>query len=238
MKSKYKNSLGKRIEQWSYSRYVAYDKCPFMAKCKFIDKIKEPTGYAMEKGNKSHALAESFVQGKIFGMPKELSKFRKEFLTLKSMRKLGIKIYTEIDLAIALGKKNWVPSAYDDWSNVWCRGKADLLVIEDPDLATDVDYKTGKKYDSHAMQGELYAIQTMVHFPAVKKVDVEFWYLDLGEVEGDTFHRKNLKKLQLKWEKKVKPMLTDTKFKPCPDYYCKWCSFAKDKGGQCSESSE
>lgn len=222
-----------KIKQWSYSRYAIHQQCPFKLKCKAIDRLPDPSSYTAQRGLIAHAKAESFVNGNIRGMPKELAKLRNEFRNVKKLRaKNTITVLTEFDSAVALNKNKWVKSKGDDWNNVWCRGLIDLLILEKC-TATDIDYKTGKQYDTHEDQGELYAIQTMVHHPNINIVDVEFWYLDLGEVDGWAYNRKDLKKLQKKWEKKVKPMLTDTKFKPTPGWYCKWCNYSSDKNGPC-----
>ncbi len=236
MSSKYNKPT--TIDQWSYSRYSVYESCPFKAKCKFVDKIKEPPSYPMQRGLETHAKAENLVKGNIKGTPKELAKFRAEFHTVSLIYKRHLYdsktgAFTEIDLAVALDRKGkWIPSRYDDWNNVWCRSYGDLLVVDDR-IATYVDYKTGRAYPSHMDQGELSAINTMIHFPAVNIVDTEFWYLDSGEVDGDTYHRKNLRKLQLKWLKKVKSMLTDTKFEATPNQWCSRCFFSKTNDGPC-----
>lgn len=219
------------IKQWSYSRFTCYDKCPAQANYRFVMKLPTPSSPAAERGIMIHKKAEHVVKGDIQGIPKELEKFKQELLYVKMLYKKGI-VFTERDLAVT---KNWNPTTYDDWDGVWCRGNSDLVVIEGP-VATDVDYKTGKKYDSHAEQGELYATQTFSHFPTVKDVDVEFWYVDSGEVDGDNYSRKDLKKLRKKWEKKVIKMLNDKEFKPSPGNHCKWCHFAASKGGPCAEA--
>lgn len=223
--------MPQQIKQWSYSRYGHYQQCPFRLKCKAILKLKELSSYALERGIETHAKAESFVKGQITGMPHELAKFSGEFRGVKQLY-LKEEVYTELDVAVT---KNWEPSAYNDWDNVWCRGNVDLCVIQG-DVATDVDYKTGKQYPTHEGQGELYAINTMVHFPDVKVVDTEFWYLDSGEIVLGQYKRKDLAKLQKKWEKAVKPMMTDTEFKATPNDKCKWCAFSKKNGGPCVEA--
>lgn len=218
------------IRQWSYSRFTTYDKCPAKAKYLYIDKIKDKGNANMSRGTIIHSKAEQLVKGNITGMPKELENFKDELQYLKILYKKGM-VFVERDLAVT---KDWDPTTYDDWNNVWLRGKSDVVVIEDT-VATDVDYKTGKKYDSHFEQGELYAIGSFCHFPQIKSVDVEFWYIDSGEVEGASYNKKDLNKLKKKWEKKTRPMLTDKEFKPKPGYACQWCNFAASKGGPCDE---
>ena len=39
--------------------------------------------------------------------------------------------------------------------------------------------------------------------------------------------------LKVKWVEKVRPMLTDTKFKPKQNKYCYSCQFRKSNGGSC-----
>ncbi len=227
---------GKFISQWSYSRYAAHQQCPFKIKCKYIDKLPDPTGYAAQRGLVAHAKAESFVQGNIRGMPKELLNFSSEFRSIKNLYandKNAFLVFTEFDSSVASTNKGWKKSKSGDHRRVWCRGFIDLLVLE-LYTATVVDYKTGKIYEAHADQGELYAIQSMVHFPQIKIVDVEFWYLDENKTQQWSYKRRDLKKLQKKWEKKIAPLLIDTEFEPTPGYYCKWCNFSRDKNGPCT----
>jgi len=207
-----------KVTAWSYTRWALYETCPRKFKFKVIDKLQEETSWAAERGNVLHAKAEQMVRGKLKGIPKELKVFGHE---LKELRKA--KALTEVDLSVT---RDWSPTTYDDWNNVWCRGNADAIVNLGEELVI-IDYKTGKIYDSHKDQAHLYATQCMSHFPQCKTVLVEFWYFDQdGHVEPYKFRRAEQKQMQKYWEKAVKPMMSDVEFIPRPGNHCRWCQFA------------
>jgi len=218
-----------KIKAWSYSRYAVYAKCPRQFKLKFIDKLPEPQkNWAADRGTILHAKAESFILGRIKGMPKELKPFSSE---LKYLRDSMADV--EVDLSVT---RAWEPTHTKDWDRVWCRAFLDVKLLEDKEL-TVVDHKTGKIYDSHEEQGELYGVTAMCHEPKAEVVDVEMWYYDQGaEVLSWKYYRKDLEKLKKKWEDKVKPIFRDTKFAPCPGAHCRWCNFSKKAGGPCEYS--
>ena len=51
----------KKIKAWSFSRYDTYKQCPFKAKLRYIDKLKEPKSEAMERGSDIHKLCEDYI---------------------------------------------------------------------------------------------------------------------------------------------------------------------------------
>lgn len=219
------------IAQWSFSRWSVYDTCPFQARCKFIDKLPEPEkNWAADRGTILHKKAEHYVKGDIRGLPKELKIFGSEIKELKKMCAT-----TEEDLAVT---RNWSPTTYDDWNNVWCRCNADVTVDQDEE-STVIDYKTGKIYeDKHKEQGELMALLKMCHAPKIETVDVEFWYFDQDDVLNWEYSREgDFDKLKTKWEKRATKMSRDKKFIATPakpgQPYCNWCNFGKSKGGPC-----
>lgn len=217
--------MSKPITAWSYSRLSTYQKCPRQFKYKVVDRLPEPPNPAFEKGNRLDKMAESFVLGKITGMPKELRPFAKE------MRELKRQMATpQHDLSVA---RNWSPSYSTDWNRVWCRSKLDATVVHDRD-AVVIDYKTGRIYeDAHEMQGKLYATCAFAHFPDVQTVDVEFWYFDQDATLPFSYERAEFDGLKKYWEKAVLPMFRDRRYEPNPGDACLWCPFSKSKNGPC-----
>jgi hypothetical protein len=64
-------------------------------------------------------------------------------------------------------------------------------------------------------------------FPDAREVRAVFGYLDQGKLEtsGRVYRREEMGVLADRWEKKVKPMMSDTTF-PCkPNPFCQWCFF-------------
>jgi len=214
-----------KIKAWSYSRYSNYIKCPFKLKCSAILKIKEPSNYAMDRGTAIHSKGEQYLLGGIRGIPKEYNLFG---TALKAIKLLGA--VPEVDLAV---DRKWSPSAGDAWDSVWCRAKVDADVSAEG-VATLIDYKTGRVYPTHEEQGELYSVCKFAHAPDIKHIDVEFWYLDSGEVGKFAYERKDFEKLKRNWVDKTKKMLSDTKFLPTPGTACNRCYYSSKHGsGPC-----
>ena len=212
-----------QITSWSFSRWAEYEKCPLRAKLKFIDKLKEPSGPALEKGVRVHQLAQDYVEGTLKRLPLELKLFAQPFRDLK---KIGAKC--EQDWAFTT---RWEPTGWFA-PDAWLRVKTDVVYVDDADM-TVIDHKTGKQYPDHATQLELYALAGFLVVPEAGWVHAHDWYLDTGLTREGTFSRCDTDTLKKEWLQRTKPMLKDTKFCPRPGSHCRWCIFKKEEGGQC-----
>jgi len=221
------------INAWSFSRLGDYRMCPFKAKLKCVDKLKEPESEAMAEGTRIHKLAEDYVLGNITRLPKELQLFKAEFAALKKQK--GVECEAE-----------WTFTANFDrvtgWfsKDAWCRIKVDAHYLDaKTNRVRVIDYKTGKIKDTDLEQLELYALAALLLYPDCEGVDCELWYTKLGELlppNGANFENTTAvkKRLLAKWVKASKPMLADRKFKPTPNALCRWCHFRNDNGGPCA----
>ena len=226
-----------RISAWSFSRWSTYATCPAKAKYSILDRIKEPSNKAMERGSAIHELAEHYVQGKMTKLPDELKLFKKEFELLKKSK-------PQSELS-ATFKQDWTQTTWDDWTGAWVRVKIDVLVPPSKAGVMHVnDYKTGRpKTEGYKEQLELYAIAGFLLYPQATEARTNLWFLDHGKISGadaehnptneGVFQRKELPKLIKVWERRVEPMLSDTRFAPKPGPYCTWCYFSKNKAGPC-----
>ena len=225
-----------KITAWSYSRWSTYQQCPFKAKLKFIDKKKEPGSKAMDRGSDIHSLAEGYVKGTVKALPKELALFKSEFQKLRKLK-------AEAELSITF-RADWTPTTWDDWDGAWVRIKIDALTPPNKFKSiTIIDHKTGKPRDGYMEQLELYALAGFLTYPQAEEARANLWYLDHGTIVGadadhnphgeGVYERKELPKLIKIWERRVTPMLNDTRFAPRPGPYCVWCHFSKNKAGPC-----
>lgn len=224
----------KKITAWSYSRFTTWRECPLRAKLKFIDKRPEPQGDAASRGDTIHKLADSYVKNPKFALPEELKLFKQEFVVARKANAIG-------DLSLTY-RKDWSKTVWNDWNGAWLRIKVDMLVppSKKKKNVEIVDFKTGKIKDDYTEQTELYAIGGFLEYPEVDIVRTGLWFLDHGVMVGadaekptGIYKRAELPKLIKLWEKKVFPMLNATAFPPTPGIQCRWCSFAKSKGGEC-----
>lgn len=213
-----------KLTSWSYSRFSVYDKCPAKAKYKFLDKLPDPGGPAMERGNVIHKLAENYTKGLIKKLPPELKNFKDEFAELKKSKPM-----VEESWAFT---KHWIKTVWNDWANCALRIKVDAACMDGTDLHI-IDHKTGKKRDSYDEQLSLYAAPAPILFPKVKKIFTHLWFLDSGEVVTNEYDAKQAPQLREEWDRRVQPMLNDTRFAPKPSHECRWCPFSKSKGGLC-----
>lgn len=237
------------IKAWSFSRYGTYKQCPRKLKLNAIDKIKEPSNEAMERGARIHDEAEAFIKGKLASLPVELKKFAKLFRRLKKQyRKKLSSMVVEDTWAFT---DSWDETMWNDWANCWVRIKLDCAEqINDTTLVV-FDWKTGKfreeKNEEYIEQLELYALAALILHPHIETVYAHLVYTDQGTMyptsiqdahESDLFFtRKDIDRLKSVWEKRVKPMLKDTVFAPRPSNLCNWCFYRKGNykagGGQC-----
>jgi len=213
-----------QITSWSYSRYSLYEECPAKAKYKFIDKLPEPGNAAMERGNTIHKLAELYTKGEIKKLPPELKLFKEEFAELKKSKPI-------VEETWAFTSK-WQKTTYNDWTGCAVRIKVDVACPDDETLYV-IDHKTGKPRDGYDAQLSLYALGGMLMFPKAKIISTQLWYLDAGETVAKEYQADQLTSLMLDWDKRTRPMLSDTRFAPKPGNGCRWCPYSKSKGGPC-----
>ena len=206
---------------WSYSRYNLFNKCKTAFNMYVHRKdFKLPafkTNPAMERGNMIHKKAEEYVKGNITGVPKEMQCFSAEFKNL-----VKHKAVAEQDWWI---NDKWEQVDYLDWNNVWLMVKSDAHVIMD-DSAIIIDYKTGKVYDSHEKQAELYAVAALSIFDSVESVETEFWYLDQQEISPYYYEKPDLIYYRELWDERAVEMQQQKTFDPSPSFTnCNWCEF-------------
>lgn len=223
-----------QITSWSYSRLQVYRKCPAQAKYKFIDKLPEPSSDAMARGTAIHKLAEQYLKGEIKALPKELKLFAAEF---KAEYKSKAEKLCEQDWAFTSG---WLPTDWRDWKGAWVRVKVDYISRPAPEYAEMRDWKTGRTglgdppgtgvYE----QLMLYAVAGFKTWPELQEVKCIGSYLDHGQDKEATYQRTELPKLVTYFDRESRALLRDKTFKATPsDFACRYCAYAKSKGGPC-----
>lgn len=149
---------------WSYSTLNLYQQCPKKYyHLKVAKDIKEAPSDAIAFGNKIHKIAQEYVENDK-PIPEEyVSAMQGPLDKLKAMP--GAKL-CENKLGLTVDLK---PCGFFD-KNVWWRGIADIIILQD-DKALTVDYKTGKKSQyADLKQLEILSLALFKHYPHIKKV--------------------------------------------------------------------
>jgi hypothetical protein len=210
--------------QWSLSKLSTYEKCGAQYDYKYNQKLPYSTSPSAGRGVQIHSLVESYVKGTVSELPAELG-FYKAFLD--HVKSYGDRAYPEVRLSV---DASWQPV---EWDQGWWRGILDLLVmLKDSPTAHIYDWKTGKIYDDHDDQKELYAAAVFSTYPAIREIKTFHVYLDLHKTVPKDFHRDQLNAIQTRWRDKAN-QLTIEDYSPSPGFYCTWCSYSRRNKGPC-----
>ncbi len=150
---------------WSHSSLKDFEGCQRRYhEVKVLKKYPFQETEATRYGNMVHEALELYVRdGK--PIPPEYSQFKDVVDSL--LKKPGRKL-AEYEMALTNDLK------VVDWKdpNVWVRGIADLLIVDDDNLtAWVVDYKTGNDKYPDRDQLVLMSIMVFEHFPHIRKVN-------------------------------------------------------------------
>jgi CRISPR/Cas system-associated exonuclease Cas4 (RecB family) len=226
-----------RFTSWSFSRWGDWLQCPLRAKLKHLDKLKEPTPPAFERGIMIHEDAANYVKGTLKALPLHLAPVQGVIDELRDFAQSPGRVIVEDDWAFT---RNWRQTVWNDWKNCWVRIKLDVAHQEDHKTLVVTDWKSGKYHkdlvDLYQAQLELYALGAFLKTKALR-IRPRLVYTDLGKVhEVETYTRDDVQLLQNEWEDRVEPMMTATEFPATPNDKCKWCFYRKSNGGPCKEN--
>jgi hypothetical protein len=150
--------------KWSHSALKDYEGCPRRYhEVKVLKKYPFPETEAIMYGKELHSAAEFYIKDDTPLPPQfEFVKDMLDALKAKPGRKL-----CEHEMGVTADLR---PCGFMD-KDVWVRGIADLLIIDDENLtARVVDYKTGNNKYPDREQLRLMALMVFVHFPHIRKV--------------------------------------------------------------------
>jgi hypothetical protein len=227
------------FKSWSFTRYADWAKCPRFANAKHnIKIILEEKSPAMLRGGQIAQASEDYLTGKTKKLHKELQTFEEEYKFYKQQKTLFVEEswgFTE----------KWEPCSSTDWNRCKLRVKIDIGYLDVEDSEVHIrDGKTGKfrEYDVHnyVLQLDLYVAAAVNMYPDYNFFIPRLNYTDLGitypdgEVVPDlVFTAAEARKKQKEWDRRIKPMMADTRFPPRPGRHCQWCQLSKQKGGPC-----
>lgn len=219
----------------SHSRMKTHESCPRKAKYKFIDRLKEPGNEAMERGLKLHKELENWMKN---GTPiprtpiyNKIREHISDFYNCGESATNPVKYIVKAEQQAAFDK-DWNPC---DWfaANAWMRVVYDYSAWSPCGThATLGDYKTGKIYDDHDQQADLYALSAFKS--GAKRVDVYFYYLDQNVVQPYHYEERELPSLEAAVAERADKVTSDRVFPTNPSWRCRYCHFRRENGGPCA----
>lgn len=226
------------VKTWSFSALKQYETCPHSIYLKRVEKIKEESGPAAERGSMIHDQAENFIRGNLGDeVPALLTKVKSRILELRErFERQPFPMEMEENWGFTA---QWVPTGWTD-DNTWCRQKLDVFYQDSATSAVIVDWKSGKKFGNELKHGEQalhYAIGAFSKFPFLDYIQTEFQYTDLGEKMTKNYTRDRAMLHMPKIHQRAIIMTTATTFPPKPSKVnCRYCFFRES--GDCDYAHE
>jgi hypothetical protein len=177
---------------WSYSAIGLFEQCPKKYyHIKVVKDVTEPKSEAIMYGELVHSAAENYIK-EDKPIPPQFSQFEEPLQLLKEMP--GEK-HCEYRMGLT---ERGEPCGFFD-ANVWLRGIADLIIIND-DEARIIDYKTGKssKY-ADTKQLDLMALCVFSHFPQVKHIKAGLLFLVCEDLIKRNYTRADVVGIMREW---------------------------------------
>lgn len=213
--------------KWSLTKLTTSEQCHAKYKFRYKDHLKSKPGGAAARGIDNHKTVELFVKGEIDGLPPDLDFYQGFFTGLRATDK-----FPEHRVSL---RRDLTVCEWDD-PEVWVQAVLDLKVLCSPSIANVYDWKTGKIYDDHDDQKELYALCVFAEHPEVREVRAIHVYLDLGQNREKTFHRDQVPDMWARWRTRVSFLERLDEggiFVPNPGFMCRYCPFSRSQGGPC-----
>jgi CRISPR/Cas system-associated exonuclease Cas4 (RecB family) len=203
---------------WSFSKLKDYINCPKQYNAVYVTKeFPKQMTKEMAFGNKVHKALEDYVKDST-PLPPNYQHYVPQLEPLRVMD--GVK-YPEYRMGL---KFNREPCDFYD-KEVWVRGIADLLVLQD-DHAFIVDYKTGKVKNADPKQLQLMALMVFQHFPQIKHIDAGLLFVAFKQFITSEYSVDDKENLWSDFEPDLMRMSvsheTDT-WQANPSGLCGWC---------------
>ena len=205
---------------WSHSSLKDFEGCQ-----RRYHEVKVLKNYPFQEteatryGNQVHEALEFYVKdGK--PLPPEFSQFKDVADAL--MRKPGRKL-AEQQMALTADLK---PT---DWfaKDVWVRGIADLLILDDENLtAWVVDYKTGNDKYPDRDQLVLMSIMVFEHFPHIRKVNSALMFIVKNSMVKMQMMREAKEQAWWKYRERtarLEQCFETNVWNPTQTPLCRWC---------------
>ena len=205
---------------WSHSSLKDYEGCPRRYyEAKVLKKYPFTDTQATIYGKELHEAAEFYIKDDK-PLPQQFTFVKDTLDALKA--KPGRKL-CEHKMGI---RADLSPCDFFD-KDVWCRGIADLLIVNDDNLtARVIDYKTGNNKYPDREQLKLMALMVFAHFPHIRRVEGALLFVVKDDIAKASFmvgeaeeywwdYRERVARIEQAHESGV--------WNPKPTPLCGWC---------------
>lgn len=205
---------------WSHSALKDYEGCP-----RRYQEVRVLKNYAFQEteatkyGTQLHLAAEEYIRdGKEIPPQFDFIKPTLDVLNKKPGRKL-----CEHKMALTQDLKPC------DWKakEVWVRGIADLLIVDDDNLTAWVaDYKTGNNKYPDREQLQLMALMVFAHFPHIRKVNAALLFVVKNDMVKASYTLDDVEPAWWEYRERVARIeqAHDVNvWNPRPSPLCPWC---------------
>ena len=215
----------------SYSRHGLYKKCPASYEWQYILGHKEEfdPGPAAMRGTRIHNSIEDWFNG-TGDLDEEIPFKVAEWLNEYYIDAQAEKCIAHPEMEFCLNK-DWGFTEFDA-EDGYIRGFMDNVFVY-PDRVHVHEYKTGREYDEHEHQKQLYAMVCLLKYPDIPHVTVESIYIDGKKRKPTTYSRAHLHSMQYTWKREIDKMFIPI-YPARPGMHCRWCpKSSQHKEGPC-----
>lgn len=208
------------LKNWSYSSLGLFQQCPHKYyRLRVRKDVIDPPNDATNYGKEVHKAAEDFIKS---GTPIP-EKFSFLVPVMEKMVSYEGNKYPEYKMGLT---RNLEPCGFFD-RNVWWRGVADLLIINN-DFARCVDYKTSKSSKfADTKQLEILSLAVFKHFPRVKRVKGGLLFVVANALVASEFEADKSDTYWQRWlvgASQLEKAYEVNVWNPRPNFTCKkWC---------------
>jgi hypothetical protein len=204
--------------KWSFSSLKQFTNCPRQYhEVKVLQRYQQGVTQQMLYGTEVHKALEEYARDKK-PLPRNYEKFKP---LVDALLEIPGDKYYEYEMALSADK---LPCEFAS-PDVWVRGIADLMVIDEAN-AFIIDYKTGSNKYPDMKQLKLMALMVFAHFPQVQTVKAGLLFVVHNSFINEEYHRRkshtyweafepDLKRMEAAYESDWWPM------NPTP--LCRWC---------------
>ena len=206
--------------KWSHSSLKLFEQCPRQYnEVRVLKKHPFPDTEQIRYGKELHKAAEDYARDGT-PIPEQFAFVRPTLEAL--MSKEGRK-FPEYEMALT---ENLTPCEWDS-EEVWVRGIADLLIVNDENLtAWVIDYKTGNNKYPDTDQLTLMELMVFAHFPHIRQVNSALLFV---VKETMTKHKMSVEEAEKNWwryRERVAKLLAcfdNNVWNPQSSPLCGWC---------------